>query len=170
MPLLSFIKILTYAGVYSFSVIYSFMYKFALLYFNIWHDTFNTITLLLQNFVYLSFHINFRIPFVYLFVCFWIFLFFSFFCATLQGIGILVPQPGIEPMPPEVEAQSPSHWTAREFLSSFIFNPHEILIEFWRMNFFSTLSNPLGVRYNSSLLKVSISLRISVQFSFVLFF
>ena len=73
-------------------------------------------------------------------------------------------------MPPEVEAQSPSHWTAREFLSSFIFNPLEIVIEFWRVNFFSTLSNPLGVQYNSSLLKVFISLRISVQFSFVLFF
>ena len=28
--------------------------------------------------------------------------------------GILVPQPGIEPMPPEVEAQSLNHWTARE--------------------------------------------------------
>ena len=29
--------------------------------------------------------------------------------------GILVPQPGIEPMPPEVEAQSPKHWISREF-------------------------------------------------------
>ena len=73
-------------------------------------------------------------------------------------------------MPPAVEAQSPSHWTARECLSSFIFNPVEILIEFWRMNFFSTLSYPLGVWYNSSLLKVFISLRIGVQFSSVLFF
>ena len=27
---------------------------------------------------------------------------------------ILVPQPGIEPMPPEVEAWSLNHWTARE--------------------------------------------------------
>ena len=27
---------------------------------------------------------------------------------------ILVPQPGIEPMPPAVEAQSPDHWTATE--------------------------------------------------------
>ena len=32
------------------------------------------------------------------------------------GGGILVPQPGIEPGPPAVEAQSPNHWTAREFL------------------------------------------------------
>ena len=29
--------------------------------------------------------------------------------------GILVPQPGIEPVAPAVEAQSPNHWTAREF-------------------------------------------------------
>ena len=29
--------------------------------------------------------------------------------------GILVSQPGIEPMPPVVEAQSPNHWIAREF-------------------------------------------------------
>ena len=28
--------------------------------------------------------------------------------------GILVPQPGIEPLPPAVEAQSFNHWTARE--------------------------------------------------------
>ena len=34
--------------------------------------------------------------------------------------GILVPQPGIEPMPPEVEAQSLNHWTAREIPQSFI--------------------------------------------------
>ena len=29
--------------------------------------------------------------------------------------GILVPRPGIEPRPPAVEAQSPNHWTTREF-------------------------------------------------------
>ena len=29
--------------------------------------------------------------------------------------GILVPQPGIEPLPPEVEAQNPNHWSSREF-------------------------------------------------------
>ena len=27
----------------------------------------------------------------------------------------LVPHPGIEPTPPAVEAQSPNHWTTREF-------------------------------------------------------
>ena len=28
--------------------------------------------------------------------------------------GILVPRPGIEPVLPAVEAQSPNHWTTRE--------------------------------------------------------
>ena len=28
---------------------------------------------------------------------------------------ILVPWPGIEPVPHAMEAQSPNHWTAREF-------------------------------------------------------
>ena len=28
--------------------------------------------------------------------------------------GILVPQPGIEPVPPAGEVQSPKHWTAKE--------------------------------------------------------
>ena len=41
----------------------------------------------------------------------------TFFCfwPCHAACGILVPQPGIEPMPPAVEVQSPNHWTAREF-------------------------------------------------------
>ena len=36
-------------------------------------------------------------------------------CNLLVGAcGILVPQPGIEPMPPALEAQSLNHWSARE--------------------------------------------------------
>ena len=31
-----------------------------------------------------------------------------------MACGILVPQPGIKPTPPAVEAQSRNHWTARE--------------------------------------------------------
>ena len=39
--------------------------------------------------------------------------FFSFWpCPT--ACGILVPRPGIEPVPPAVEARSLNHWTARE--------------------------------------------------------
>ena len=32
-----------------------------------------------------------------------------------MACAILVPQPGIEPAPLVVKAQSPNHWTAREF-------------------------------------------------------
>ena len=28
--------------------------------------------------------------------------------------GVLAPQPGIEPVPPALEVQSPNHWTSRE--------------------------------------------------------
>ena len=35
-----------------------------------------------------------------------------------MACGILVPQPGVEPMSPTVEAQSHNHWTAREVLST----------------------------------------------------
>ena len=31
-----------------------------------------------------------------------------------MAYGILVPQSGMEPIPPTVEAQSPNYWTARE--------------------------------------------------------
>ena len=33
----------------------------------------------------------------------------------LAACSILVPQPGIEPEPPAVEAWCPNHWTTREF-------------------------------------------------------
>ena len=36
------------------------------------------------------------------------------FLLHLVACGILVPPPGIEPVPPRVEAQSPNHWTTRE--------------------------------------------------------
>ena len=53
----------------------------------------------------ISFHL-FRYPFLSL---------SFFFLATLCSIqGILVPWPGIEPMPLAVEVQSLNHWTARE--------------------------------------------------------
>lgn len=34
-------------------------------------------------------------------------------------IIILVPQPGIEAIPPSVEVQSPNHWITREFPENF---------------------------------------------------
>ena len=39
---------------------------------------------------------------------------FFFFWPRHTARGILVPQPGIEPVPPELGAQSLNHWTARE--------------------------------------------------------
>ena len=41
-------------------------------------------------------------------------LFFFFFWPHCAACRILVPQPGIEPTPPAVEAQKLNHWTARE--------------------------------------------------------
>ena len=68
--------------------------------------------------------------------------FFFFFGATLHNVWdlILVPGPGIEPVPPAVEARSLKHWTAREvprsffakenrnllLLTSGIFSPHPL--------------------------------------------
>ena len=40
----------------------------------------------------------------------------GFFWPHLAACEILVPQPGIEPGTLAVQAQSPNHWTAREFL------------------------------------------------------
>ena len=41
-----------------------------------------------------------------------------FYGPRLVACGILVPRPGIEPVPPAVEAQSLNHWTAREVLTT----------------------------------------------------
>ena len=52
--------------------------------------------------------------------------FFSFWlCRSVYGIS--VPRPGTELGPSAVRAQSPNHWTAREF-------PHELLFKFWFWN------------------------------------
>ena len=49
------------------------------------------------------------------FICFRSF-FLSFFSWLFHwACRILVPRPGINPRPPTAEAQSSSHWTAREF-------------------------------------------------------
>ena len=44
------------------------------------------------------------------FVCLFVFNFLAYHAAC----GILVPQPGIEPRPPAVEARSLNHWTTGE--------------------------------------------------------
>ena len=40
---------------------------------------------------------------------------FSFFWLHCEACGIFVPRPGIEPIALAVNAQSPNHWTTREF-------------------------------------------------------
>ena len=51
----------------------------------------------------------------------------SFFCSFVvfwlcrTACGILVPLSGIEPGPSAVRAQSPNHWTAREFPIALVF-------------------------------------------------
>ena len=52
------------------------------------------------------------------FVC--LFNLIYLFWAHHTACGILVPQPGIEPRPFGMKAQSPNHWTAREFPYLFI--------------------------------------------------
>lgn len=39
---------------------------------------------------------------------------YFFYLTTQTACGMLVRQPGVEPMPPEVVAQIPNHWTAKE--------------------------------------------------------
>ena len=42
--------------------------------------------------------------------------------------GVLVPQPGIEPMPPTVEAQSLNHWLSGKSQQGNISNPTSQLL------------------------------------------
>ena len=46
--------------------------------------------------------------------CLFFFSFIFIFWPYFEGFEMLFPQPGIEPVPPAVEAQSLKHWTARE--------------------------------------------------------
>ena len=39
---------------------------------------------------------------------------FFFFLAALCGMRIIVPQPGVEPVPPALGVISLNHWTTRE--------------------------------------------------------
>ena len=47
-------------------------------------------------------------------LCFFSFFFLFFFLSHCGACRILVPKPGIEPLPPAVEAQSLNHWIIRE--------------------------------------------------------
>ena len=47
-------------------------------------------------------------------VCVCVYIYIFFFCPSCTACEILVPQPGIIPMPPALEAWSLNHWTTRE--------------------------------------------------------
>ena len=49
--------------------------------------------------------------------------FLGFVFPCFGACEILVPLPGIELMPQALKAQSPNHWTTREFLTAGFFNP-----------------------------------------------
>ena len=59
--------------------------------------------------------------------------FFIFFWPRRAACRILVPQPGIEPAPSAVKAQSPHHWTARDF------PPSSFFTAFYPLHIFSTM-------------------------------
>ena len=54
---------------------------------------------------------------------------FFFFSLCHMVCGILVPRPGIKPMSPAVEEQSPNHWTVGEVLVSGDFNGEDHLVK-----------------------------------------
>ena len=54
------------------------------------------------------------------------FLSFFFFCGS-AACGILVPQTGIEPAPPALEAQSLNHWTT---LAHFLLRSYSLVYGF----------------------------------------
>ena len=60
-----------------------------------------------------------HIAYLYLFISFFLppFLPFHF----LGTSGILVPRPGIEPVPLAMKVPSPNYWTAREFQDSLLY-------------------------------------------------
>ena len=47
---------------------------------------------------------------------------FFFFGHTMQHAGVLFPRPGMEPVPPALEAQILNHWTTREVLKKSLLN------------------------------------------------
>ena len=82
--------------------------------------------------------------------------FFKKFGRTLQLVGILVPWPGIEPGPLAVEAQSPNHWTTREFPGSHSFEGYKPTVSpfAWQSNkailFFFTQNSDSEIQFGTS--------------------
>ena len=57
------------------------------------------------------------------------FYFVLFFWPCCVACGILVPWPGIEPVPPALEAEGLNHWTAREVLNYILKAPYSGMVE-----------------------------------------
>ena len=65
---------------------------------------------------------------------------FYFFCHTAwQAYGISVPQPGIKPIPPALEAGNLNHWTAREVPNPSFYPRQPSRSEMTRCYMFSSL-------------------------------
>ena len=60
---------------------------------------------------------NFVTPIPYYYCYYYYYYFWPHHMAHV----ILVPHPGIEPVPPTLESQSLNHWTAREVLYAFLY-------------------------------------------------
>ena len=73
-----------------------------------------------------------------------LFILFYFF-AIAQGI--FIPQPGMEPMPPAVEAWSPCYWTTREVHGK----PNSSGLKLSKENALSYVPEPLSLNYISFL-------------------
>ena len=87
---------------------------------------------------------------------------------------ILVPWPGIEPMPLAVEAQNPKHWTAREFRQCFFYSTHKwnftrwICFSVWLISLNITSSGSSHIVANDRISSFSFSGLIIILFGVVL--
>ena len=73
------------------------------------------------------------------------FFFFFNFWPHCTACGISVPRPGIEPMPPAVEARSLNHWTTREVLPA-PFVEETVLCPVWGLGTFAEDHVPMYSR------------------------
>ena len=84
------------------------------------------------------------------------FLIFLIFWPHSTAGGILVPQPGIEPAYPALEAQSLNHWTTREISSPclFTFGPSLLLWPLADAELLMFLRDPLWLSFLTTLLSL----------------
>ena len=68
--------------------------------------------------------------YAFLKICFYLFIFYP----SQAACGSLAPGPGIEPMPPAIEAQILNHWTAKE-VSFIYFKFYFIMVRAFNMSY-----------------------------------